>query len=190
MGNTSSKGSGFAFWFFTLITVAGVCILLQNRYALQPVGKEDPAQNGGRITVSLSDSKATELVERYLTEEIPVKDVKLTFSQGNLSLAGTAMVEDLLQAAVPETYPEIVMLRRLLPKEVDCSATFSMNCAENGLQILPVAFSVGGHKVPVGFLPTELKKSIGDALRQQVDKTGLRVTAIRLTPGMLYLECE
>lgn len=180
--------SKIPFLFFCLVIIAGLWVLV--RPALrQRIAQPDSSQPSS-ISITLTDTKANELLQTYLPDELPARDVRVAFSSDGISLSGTVSPSAVIDPQVEARCPELAVVRRLLPDSVALSARFSVVADNGALAIQPAAFALGGYAIPLGFLPQSLKSAVGNMLAGQLQKTGFTLTGVELASGQITIHAK
>ena len=163
--------SKIPFFFFCLVIIAGLWILV--RPALRQRNVQFDSSQPSSISITLTDTKANELLQTYLPDELPARDVRVAFSADGISLSGTVNPSAVIDPQAEARCPELAVVRRLLPDSVALSA-----------------FSLGGYAIPLGFLPQSLKSAIGNMLAEQLQKTGFTLTGVELASGQITIHAK
>ncbi len=180
--------SKIPFFFFCLVIIAGLWILV--RPALRQRNVQFDSSQPSSISITLTDTKANELLQTYLPDELPARDVRVAFSADGISLSGTVNPSAVIDPQAEARCPELAVVRRLLPDSVALSARFSVAAGNGSLSIQPAAFSLGGYAIPLGFLPQSLKSAIGNMLAEQLQKTGFTLTGVELASGQITIHAK
>ena len=180
--------SKIPFFFFYLVIIAGLWILV--RPALRQRIAQPNSPQPSSISITLTDTKANELLQTYLPDELPARDVRIAFSLDGITLSGTVNPSAVIDQQVESRCPELVVVRRLLPDSVCLSARFSVATDNGSLSIQPAAFSLGGYAIPLGLLPQSLKSAVGNLLAEQVQKSGFTLTGVELSAGQITVHAK
>lgn len=177
------RHSGILFYGFCTVSIVGVILLARswmnrNRESISPVSADD-------MTVTMTDSMATELLQNALPEGFPVSKPEMRFVGDEIEISGTAVTETILSRTAVAEYPELDSVRRILPQTVFFRAAFRAEVQNGSLQLSPSEFQLGEFRIPLGFLPGNVKQTLGELLAQQADRVGFRITAVRVTDGQL-----
>lgn len=177
--------SKIPFLFFCLLILAGLLVLLRPSLLHRRTTHAQPDPTDAVLRITLTDTKANELLQSYLPSDFPVQKLRVRFSPDGLTISGAARPDGILPFQVLQTYPELLAIRSLLPESVDTAVQFSVHVDRGALRIQPKSFSLGGYAIPVGFLPNKLTASISDFLSTQLEKSGFSITDVRLDAGQI-----
>jgi hypothetical protein len=184
-------GVSLSFLLLCLVIIAGAGYLLMSAFK----GKGGPvkvtsATTEGSISLTLTEDKATELLRDAVPDNIPVTDLVVRFTNGHIIISGNADVNGILSSAVTESYPDLGAIKALLPDTVSFSASFTVTVGDNGVDAEPTEFYLSGYRIPIGFLPSALKKSLNSAINSWIGNTGLTITGITVGEGKATISAE
>lgn len=177
--------SKIPFLFFCLLILVGLLVLMRPSLLHRRTTHAQPDPTDAVLRITLTDTKANELLQSYLPSDFPVQKLRVRFSPDGLTISGAARPDGILPSQVLQTYPELLAVRSLLPESVDTAVQFSVHVDRGALRIQPKSFSLGGYAIPVGFLPNKLTASISDFLSAQLEKSGFSITDVRLDAGQI-----
>lgn len=182
--------SKFPFLFFGLLMLFVLLVLLKPLVLHRDTAHSQPNVTDSILRITLTDTKANELLQSYLPSDFPFQNVRVKFAPDGLTISGLVNPTSILPAQILQTYPELLAIRSLLPESVEAAVRFSVYADRGSLFIQPKAFSLGGYAIPVGFLPKSLTTSISDLLSAQLKKSGFSITSVQLTSGQITVAAQ
>lgn len=177
--------SKIPFLFFCLLILAGLLVLIRPSLLHRRTAHSLPNLTDAVLRITLTDTKANELLQSYLPSDFPFQNLRVRFSPDGLTISGAVNPDGILPSQVLQTYPELLAIRSLLPDSVDTAVQFSVHADHGTLHIQPKSFSLGGYAIPVGFLPNKLTASISNFLSAQLEKSGFSITDVLLDAGQI-----
>ena len=171
---------------FCLIIVGGLGWLVWNART-HPDEDTATGQIGGAMQLTISETKANELLVRFFASDTPISEPYVRFLDGKIAVGGIVRTSAVLSANVAQQYPELSMLQRILAPNVTFTAEFEVG-EENGAPTLrPSLFRLDGYPIPLGLLPRALSVGIGDLILAEAGKVGFVLSEISVRAGELIL---
>lgn len=178
------------FLFFCLLILFALLVFLKPSVLHKHTTHSQPDVTDSVLQITLTDTKANELLQSYLPSDFLFQNVRVKFASDGLTISGLVNPTLILPSQVLQTYPELLAIRSLLPDSVETVVRFSVYVEHGTLLIQPKAFSLGGYAIPVGFLPKSLTASISDLLSSQLEKSGFSITSVLLASGQITVAAK
>ena len=179
------KATDRLFWFFCLVILCGVGWLIWQR--TEKDNEKGNVTDEGSLRITISEAKANELLSAVLPADFAVTDPNVRFTDEGLFFSGMANPSQFIDANVELAYPELAVIKRLLPNRVAFEAQFTVTNKDGKPNIVPKALSLEQYSIPLGLLPRSVQAAISDLILSQNDRTGFTLTELHISAGKLTI---
>lgn len=153
-------------------------------------GAEETAAgiHGGYL---LTEDYLEEMLGSCLPESFPSAEIDVTLREPNIRLKIETRRDELrryLQSCGMQFTLRQNLAFCLLPKELEAETVFSVSARENGLNLLPVALTLGEKQIDLNGLPTSVFDTVNRAVNGLLQAAGVSFGSVKFLDEGLLLE--
>ena len=143
----------------------------------------------GELVIIMSADKATELINSY-AEGVPLEDISVAFGDGIIVVSGTASRDVLMPEELTVKYPNLWIIKGFIPEYAELGVSFTATVEMGELKITPQSITLQEYKLPLGFLPMEIRDAVGEMITGQYVPTGFVLRSVEVENGRITVAMD
>ena len=145
----------------------------------------------GELVVIMSAEKATELLSLAAEmENISVSDISVSFGEGQIILDGVASTEALMPQELLKKYPNLWLIKQFIPEYARLGVSFTPSVENGELKITPESISVEEIKLPLGFVPVEIRDALCEMIVGEYIPWGFKLRSVLVENGRIIVAMD
>ena len=143
----------------------------------------------GEFIIIMSADKATVLLNTY-GEDIPLDEVSVAFGDGIIVLSGIASRDTLMPEELLLKHPNLWLIKAFIPESAEFGVSFSATVENGELKITPESLTLQDFKLPLGFLPMEIRDAVGGMVTGEYVPDGFVLRSVEVSEGKLTIAMD
>ncbi|MBQ1955400.1 MAG: hypothetical protein II350_06635 [Clostridia bacterium] len=143
----------------------------------------------GELIIVMSADKATELINLY-AEDLPLEDITVSFGDGIIVVEGTASRDALMTEELLVKHPNLWLIKGFIPESAELGVSFVATVENGGLKITPESLTLEKYKIPLGFLPLEIRDAVGEMITGQYVPKGFSLRTVEVENGKITVAMD
>ena len=143
----------------------------------------------GELVVIMSADKATEIINAS-AEDVPLEDISVAFGDGVIVVNGIASRDLLMTEELLSKYPNLRLIKSFIPEYAGLGVSFTAAVENGELKITPREFTLQEIKLPLGFLPLEIRDAVGSMITGKYLPEGFVLRSVEVSDGRLIIAMD